>query len=83
MEAGEADAEYEEASGGDTAEEAEGEGGEGGGAAAGKTRTVAQTLEELEGRLQKLQLDLDAKAKYARAADDRDSRSRCAVVLWG
>ncbi|KAL4457949.1 hypothetical protein ABPG75_012814 [Micractinium tetrahymenae] len=59
VEAGEADAEFEE------------EGEEG-----GKTRTVAQALEELEARLTKLQLELDAKAKYARATDrERGDRS--------
>ncbi|KAI7843795.1 hypothetical protein COHA_002693 [Chlorella ohadii] len=58
VEAGEADAEY------DGGEEGEGEGEE----AEASSKTVAQALEELEGRLQKLQLELDSKAKYARAA---------------
>ncbi len=38
-----------------------------------------QALEELEGRLSRLQLELDAKAKYARASDrERGDQSKCA-----
>ena len=73
MEAGEADAEYEAEEG--EAEKAEAAEGEEAAAAAEEaeeveeraSRTVGQALEELEGRLQKLQLDLDAQAKYARS----------------
>jgi hypothetical protein len=61
VEAGEADAEY-EAEGG---EEADGEGEE-----AAAARTVGQALEDLEGRLARLQLELDTQAKYARAAPE-------------
>ncbi|PSC72851.1 eukaryotic translation initiation factor 4B1-like [Micractinium conductrix] len=67
VEAGEADAEFEE-EGKDDEEAEEKEGG--------STKTVAQALEELEGRLSKLQLELDAKAKYARAAGAGDDPSR-------
>lgn len=37
---------------------------------------MAQALEEAEGRLQKLQQELDAKAKYARAASAQEARER-------
>lgn len=62
VEAGEADAEYEAAA---AADEADGEGEE-----ARAAPTVGQVLEELEGRLARLQLELDARAKYARAAPE-------------
>lgn len=91
VEAGEADAEYEDvedvAEEGATSKEGAAEEAAAGGAetkegeeeeeaAAPKTRTVAQALEELEARLTALQLKLDARAKYARAAGDRERGER-------
>jgi hypothetical protein len=66
VEAGEADVEYE---GGEAAAEAEAEVEAGEGAEEAPTsgssssKTVAQALEDLEGRLQRLQIELDTKAK--------------------
>ncbi|EFN58747.1 hypothetical protein CHLNCDRAFT_140448 [Chlorella variabilis] len=80
VEAGEADAEYQGQEGRQEAAGEEEEGGKDGKGGKdgeeeeeeGPARTVAQTLEALEAQLLKLQLDLDARAKYARSAAARD-----------
>ena len=65
VEAGEADVEYEggEAAGEAEAEAEAGEGAEEAPAGSSSSKTVAQALEDLEGRLQRLQIELDTKAK--------------------